>query len=919
MEGEKRTKKVLSGFDKRTILKNKKLKTESEKCLKITQMFQKSPGDSLIASNNSESPSIDSQSINISVQKSSFDIPTTSNLNLIQKEQIYIDIDEIKSDISKSCNSMDVKNFQNFFKKPNLIELQTFFDHHPFQVVSNEEKISFKPKKVFFRDDGCNRKWLSYNNNNKKFFCSICLAFSSVAEKNTFISGMFDFKHIYARIDEHEKSKIHLNSTEAFLLYQKNKNIQSLLFKDQLSKRAEEIYKRRAVFERIINVVKLIGRRGLSYRGKYEGINHLSDNTLNHGNFLDILMLLEKYDATLSSHIQTIIKKSKKTTLSGRSQNLTLISKTTINYIFMAFSNLIKHHISTKVNIAGMFSIQIDTTQDVTVSDICSIIIRYVSIEPIPKVNEHALSILSAKESTGKALFKLVENCFLKNDIDVKKCVGSSTDGASNMRGQYQGFSAWLTKESPQQLHVWCYAHKLNLVLIDIASVTPQAISLFGLLNSCAVFFRDSFKRMDVWRNSTTDSRVLNLIGETRWWAKDVALKKFFGIFNDPSNSLFITIIRAFQVIIQNTENFNNDAKYKATTYLKDLTNFETIITAQLFLKIFQNTTPLSKYLQTNGMCILQAKTMIKTTLKTLKNESRNFQNIYESALKFVSWANKNLEEQHIEFEVQESFCEVRVKAKKKMFGEKSIDHVIVDPIEKFKINVFNITMDNVINNLEYRFKDENELASDFSYLDPKYFKEIKYVPESAFKKLCDSLNSFQNGQNRVEVMNLKEELLDFIKKWPQLRNSSFDETKDLHKTLQIEDDLEEFNCEDEEDTRSDNDQQCNEQKNKRCYDCIFCCFNILVHYKMYSNAYHNLFIVYKYVLSLSSTQVACERSFSTLKYIKTRLRNRLTDDHLEAMMLMNLNSDILDIIQTEQIINEVCKYSTVLKKSLLI
>lgn len=95
------------------------------------------------------------------------------------------------------------------------------------------------------------------------------------------------------------------------------------------------------------------------------------------------------------------------------------------------------------------------------------------SIEPIPKVNEHVLLILSAKESTGKELFKLVENSFLKNNIDVKKCVG---------------FSAWLTKESPQQLHVWFYTRKLNLVLIDVAFTTSRAISLFGLLNSCSVF-----------------------------------------------------------------------------------------------------------------------------------------------------------------------------------------------------------------------------------------------------------------------------------------------------------------------------------------------------------------------------------------------------------------------------------------------
>ncbi|KAL4132834.1 hypothetical protein QTP88_009923 [Uroleucon formosanum] len=285
-----------------------------------------------------------------------------------------------------------------------------------------------------------------------------------------------------------------------------------------------------------------------------------------------------------------------------------------------------------------------------------------------------------------------------------------------------------------------------------------------------------------------------------------------------------------------------------------DLTNFETIITAQLFLKIFQSTAPLSKYLQTSGMWILQAKSMINTTLKTLKSEFRNFENIYEVALKFVSWANKNLEEQNIDLDVQESFF---------------------DPVEKFKINVFYITMDNVINNIEYRFKNENDLTADFSYLDPKYFKQISFLPESAFEKLCNSLNSFKNGPNiiNIKTTDLREELLDFKKKWPKLRYSLNDEIKNLHKT-QIENYMEESNGEEEEEEENNfgNDQPCNDQKNKRCFNCILCCFNILVQYNLYSNAYYNLFIAYKYVLSLSSTQVACERSFSTLNLINDRL-----------------------------------------------
>jgi len=69
------------------------------------------------------------------------------------------------------------------------------------------------------------------------------------------------------------------------------------------------------------------------------------------------------------------------------------------------------------------------------------------------------------------------------------------------MQGQYNGFSAWLSKSSPNQVHVWCYSHILNLVLIDATSITLPAASLFVLLNDIAVYFKESNKRMDIWKS----------------------------------------------------------------------------------------------------------------------------------------------------------------------------------------------------------------------------------------------------------------------------------------------------------------------------------------------------------------------------------------------------------------------------------
>lgn len=72
----------------------------------------------------------------------------------------------------------------------------------------------------------------------------------------------------------------------------------------------------------------------------------------------------------------------------------------------------------------------------------------------------------------------------------MKNCIGTSTDGVANMQGTYKGFSAWLSK-----VHVWCYAHVLNLVMAETTSVVTAAPSLFTLPNNFAVFFRDPISK----------------------------------------------------------------------------------------------------------------------------------------------------------------------------------------------------------------------------------------------------------------------------------------------------------------------------------------------------------------------------------------------------------------------------------------
>lgn len=63
--------------------------------------------------------------------------------------------------------------------------------------------------------------------------------------------------------------------------------------------------------------------------------------------------------------------------------------------------------------------------------------------------------------------------------------------------------------------------------------------------------------------------------------------------------------------------------------------------------------------------------------------------------------------------------------------------------------------------------------------------------------------------------------------------------------------------------------------------------------------------------------QVACERSFSLLKCIKNRLRSTLSENKLEALMLMATEKEVLYEIDNDEIIKLLKSKSTLLMNKL--
>ena len=75
-----------------------------------------------------------------------------------------------------------------------------------------------------------------------------------------------------------------------------------------MQKRQSEIDLKRKVVERLIDIIVFIGRQGLAYRATEESAADMYRTNINHGNFLELVLLLSKYGQILQNQVKKAIK-----------------------------------------------------------------------------------------------------------------------------------------------------------------------------------------------------------------------------------------------------------------------------------------------------------------------------------------------------------------------------------------------------------------------------------------------------------------------------------------------------------------------------------------------------------------------------------------------------------------------------------
>ena len=699
-------------------------------------------------------------------------------------------------------------------------------------------------------------------------------------------------------------------------------------------RRKREVLANRTIMKRVVDTVVHLGKQGLAFRGHRESL--IDDPEANKGNFLESLNYLSAYDATTANHLEKVRhqqamtkrRKGGKKGAKGRGSKLTFLSNDTQNNLINIIGKEIASQIVKEIGSCRAWALIADTTPDVSHHEQLSICARIVNRNG--KCSEHLLSCKRAYGTKAMELYNLISETLISKGVSFDKLVAQTYDGASNMSGCHNGLQAIIKEKVGEHVaFVHCYAHTLNLVLSDSASVAVPVISLFNDLEALYVLFSKTQRIHDLFETVQREEnlKVLSLkrLNTVRWHSRESCLKVLLSRY-DCILSVLDTVALDFSI--------DGNPRKTSAGLLTQIQTKQFLATAYLFREIFASTGPLSRYLQRVDVEFGKALGMVESAIDEL-NELRKEP---ERIIKYV-------EQKHDSPGV--TWQESRVRRRRRMDDENAEDEPAETPEDDWKRNTFYVSVDTIINSLKNRFEKNQPLLQAFSLFAPSRFPQLVKNFETAHD-LQACLNTFCKMHN-IDAFRCADELFNFARSFEKFDCSSVcqqEDDDDSGEDNDYDDDDDDDDDADDNEDNGDGDDDCyhdvdddnddevsstsdNEQSDNGAKKAkkqskkkipSFSDALLLLCNPDYSlvDAYPTLCRVYAIAVAIPVSSSTAERSFSALKRVKTRIRSSMVQERLESLLSMSIERKILLKCDKERLINLYARLSPELSKALL-
>lgn len=359
------------------------------------------------------------------------------------------------------------------------------------------------------------RDWLIYSKGLDSVHCFCCRIFQQNQGDTGLasVNGIKDWRHLSARIKDHELSALHIEKYTEWKSFLKrisgNKTIDSDLFK-QIQQEKERL---KEVFKRIKAFVLLFARQNISFQGS---TSKLHDSTGRNGNFQQLIKTVATFDPVLREHIE----REKNHYLSPMIQN----------ELIAIIGAKVKTHILDCVKRSKYFSLILDGTTDITHTEQMTLVLRYVFENQMTQhyeVRENFIEFLKVHEKTGLSIKEIAIHELESLGLDPHDLRGQGYDNGSNMKGKNIGVQNLILEEYPRAFYVPCSNHSLNLVINEAAVASGANIGFFSMVEEIYTFLSASSNRWDVMKSHITTGSTLKpkKLCPTRWSSRIAAIK----------------------------------------------------------------------------------------------------------------------------------------------------------------------------------------------------------------------------------------------------------------------------------------------------------------------------------------------------------------------------------------------------------
>ncbi|GKA42541.1 zinc finger MYM-type protein 1-like protein [Tanacetum coccineum] len=260
--------------------------------------------------------------------------------------------------------------------------------------------------------------------------------------------------------------------------YEALKN-QSCHIENVIEKQIEkEVIENRLRLKTTIESVKWLTVQTCGLRGSDE-----RPGSKNQGNLLELVKLIASYNKDVENVV-----------LGKAPQNAKYTSPDVQKEILRIIAKSIQHAIRDEIGNAK-FCLIVDESRDESKKEQMAIVVRFVDRKG--NIKERFLDLIHVKDTTSLTLMNEILSSLSYHKLDVQNIRGQGYDGASNMRGEWNGLQALILKECPYAYYVHCFAHQLQLALVSASKEVAEVHKFFKNLNIIVNVISSSCKRND--------------------------------------------------------------------------------------------------------------------------------------------------------------------------------------------------------------------------------------------------------------------------------------------------------------------------------------------------------------------------------------------------------------------------------------